>query len=435
MEQRLDKQFDLRLVLFSVLGFSLLLRLGIGVFVFNSYDTFWYRQWILDLGNGFFDIYARADAIALDYPPLFLVLVYPISLLYKLIPPNTYAMADMLFLKLIPILFDVATAWLFYAMGRRLHSAEAGIFAASIWALNPSMLFNSSVWGQTDSVMCFLLLLAFWLLTTEHPVWCTVVLAAACMIKFQCLFFAPVYLLGILDYCNISTGTKKEDLKSGLRTLGICAAVGVATVAAVFLPFALASRDLTLFPGIYFSSGGKYPYCTLNAYNFFGALKLNWVEYSTPAFGFLTWAHVGYILTAMGIILLVAAWVVAKRRCVFVASLFIMQHIFMFMPAMHERYQVAVLPFCLAAWLIHKDSRFGWLTAALCGITFINQLMVLANAIIGGPLPWSNNFDQWMMILSLINLGIYFWSAIVCILFLVKDDQDQGQNEIEIKEA
>ena len=106
-----------------------------------------------------------------------------------------------------------------------------------------------------------------------------------------------------------------------------------------------------------------------------------------------------------------------------------MQHIFMFMPAMHERYQVAVLPFCLAAWIVHKDSRFGWLSAALGAITLVNQLMVLANAVIGGPLPWSNNFGQVMAVFSIINLAIYFWSAVVCIRFFFEDTADTSTKE------
>lgn len=418
-----NKRLNLTTALFYLLAAALFARLAIGVFYTNRYDTYWYRQWILDFGNGFFDIYSRADAIALDYPPLFLILVWPISLLYRIIPANTYEMADMLFLKLIPIIFDVACSWLFFAIGKKEGNAELGFIAAAIWALNPSMFFNSAMWGQTDSVMCFFLLAVFWFLRQKKLIFSTLLMAAACMIKFQCLFFAPVFLLGLLDSLSIGIRSTKLDNLSGLKKLGVCAAAGIGTVAIVFLPFSIASNEPTLFPSIYFSSGGKYPYCTLNAFNFFGALKLNWVEYSTPVFGAFTFAHLGYLLTALGILLLGVLWFVSKRRCSFVASIFIMQHIFMFMPAMHERYQVAVLPFALAAWLIHRDSRFGHLTAGLTLITLINQFMVLANATRGDTLPWSQNFNSIMAVLSFANLIIYLWSAAICLSFLLSDNE------------
>ncbi len=429
MEHRIGQKRDLATAVFYLLALGLVLRLGVGVFITNRYDTYWYRQWILDFQNGFFDIYGRADAIALDYPPLFLVLVYPISLLYKIVPPDTYEMADMLFLKLIPIVFDVAAAWLFYAMGGREGEAELGLAAAAFWVLNPSMFFNSAVWGQTDSVMCFLLLLAFWLMRREKAVASTVVFAASCMIKFQCLFFAPVFLLGLLDTCNVFLGREKAEILKGIKRLGLCAAVGIISVAAVFLSFAVASRDFTLFPGIYFSSGGKYPYCTLNAFNFFGALGLNWVEYSQNVLGPITWAHLGYILVALGLVMLAVCFIYGQRRCVFVASFFIMQHIFMFMPAMHERYQVAVLPFCLAAWLVHKERKFLHLSVALSVFTLVNQLMVLANATKGGSLPWSANFNQWMAAASFVNLIVYFASAVLCILFMLRGDKSKEREE------
>lgn len=428
MELRQGKRLSDYSVLFYLLAFALLLRLSIGLFVTNKYDTYWYRQWILDFQNGFFSIYSRADAIALDYPPLFLVLVYPISLLYKIVPPNAYEMADMLFLKLIPILFDIACAFGFFLFGKKEKREEAGFAAALLWALNPSMIFNSSVWGQTDSVMCFLLLVSFWLLYRRQGILGSVLFAAACMVKFQCLFFAPVFCLGILYIC-FSEAKERKQIALGFIALGKCALAAIATIVLVFLPFSIAGGEPFLFPTIYFESGGKYPYCTLNAFNFFGLLGLNWVKYSAPAIFGLSFAAIGYILTFLGIILLAVAWFISSRKCVFVASLFIMQHIFMFMPAMHERYQVAVLPFCLAAWLVHRRGGFGALFAALSGMTLINQFIVLANAIKSNRLPWAANFDQVMAFFSLINLLLYIISAILCFRFLLGSQEEQQEKE------
>ena len=73
---------------------------------------------------------------------------------------------------------------------------------------------------------------------------------------------------------------------------------------------------------------------------------------------------------------------------------------------------------------------FSHLSIALTAITLINQLVILANAIKGGALPWSNNFPQVMAFFSLINIAIYFWSAFVFIRFSFKQNADN-----KIKEA
>ena len=57
---------------FILMGFAVALRLVAGVAYYNEQDTFWYRDWAFDLSNGFFSVYARAEQISLDYPPLYL---------------------------------------------------------------------------------------------------------------------------------------------------------------------------------------------------------------------------------------------------------------------------------------------------------------------------------------------------------------------------
>ena len=50
---------------------------------------------------------------------------------------------------------------LFYLVCRK-QSEALGVLAAALWVLNPSAIFNSSHWGQTDGLMVFLLLLSFY---------------------------------------------------------------------------------------------------------------------------------------------------------------------------------------------------------------------------------------------------------------------------------
>ena len=193
-------------------------------------DNFWYRGWFLDYKNGLFSIYSRAESISLDYPPLFLILFYPVYLLYNIIPPDAYHASDMLFLKIIPILFDTATCLLAFSFARKKLSDEWGLIGAGLWALCPAIYANNVLWGQTDSILIFLLLAVVILLQSKKYFWATVVFTASCMIKFQALFIATIYLLGIIK----DTGTGNGAV---IRRLFICLTIALSEVLIVFIPF------------------------------------------------------------------------------------------------------------------------------------------------------------------------------------------------------
>ena len=59
-------------IFFIVLLFGALLRLAIGIGYYNPQDTLWYKAWAMELNNGLFDIYSRAEQVNLDYPPIYL---------------------------------------------------------------------------------------------------------------------------------------------------------------------------------------------------------------------------------------------------------------------------------------------------------------------------------------------------------------------------
>lgn len=414
---------DITRMAFFVIASAVLLRLILGTYVTNTYDVFWYRQWILDFPNGLFDIYTRAEEISLDYPPLFLILVYPISLLYRILPADSFMMADMLFMKLIPILFDVACACLLFYICRKTDHDLTGLFLTALWLVDPAMLFNSTVWGQTDSVMAFLLMLSFWLLYQKKCAVSTVIFAAACMIKFQCLFFSPVFLFGLVDKCGLIPEEDKADIKIGVKKLLTCFGFGILTVAAVFLPFVIGSENPLLLFDVYLGSAGKYPYCTLNAFNFYGILGLNWVESATPMIGSFSYDIFGYVMVFAGIIALMCMWFFGNRRCVFMGSVFLMQHIFMFMTSMHERYQIVVLPFVLLAYIVHRNRRYLYMFMSLSAVIAINHFTVLANAAKTVALPWDNWFPQLMLVFSVINLLLYLWSVAECVILFFKAEK------------
>lgn len=394
-------------IFFIVLLFGALLRLAIGIGYYNPQDTLWYKAWAMELNNGLFDIYSRADQVNLDYPPIYLFFLKITGGIYSLIGESVHNYTEMLIMKMWPMLGDILCAVaLFYVFRRQ--SPKTGLVAASLWMFNPSVIFNCAFWGQTDSIMCLLLLLSFITLERKKPVLACVLFALAGMTKYQCLFFTPLFLTELFVKYRISKTLK-----------GIAAAA--ATVALVFLPFMIGSENPFLFFDVYLKGQGTYPYCTLNAYNVYGIFGLNWKEDSigTPSLYALS-----FVLVVALIGFMIYCYIRAKRNSVWVMGFLFMNTLFMFMTRMHERYQFVALIFILMAAIVHKHRGFFYCFAGISVITFLNQVIPMFSWRTENSF-FDNYYGGLMVTFSVVNLILYFVSAYVCIKFIFKNIEEK----------
>ena len=386
-------------LLFIMLIFGVFLRFAIGVGYYNPQDTLWYKEWALGLNDGLFSIYSKAHIIDLDYPPIYLFFLRLTGMAYEAFGESVHPYLDMFIMKFWPIVGDVLCGLVIYLVLKR-KSQKTALVASAFWIFNPSAIFNSSFWGQTDSIMCMLLLLSFVFLN-EKPILASVVFALAGMTKFQCLFFTPVFLGELFV---------KFRLSKFLKGVGAAAV----TVALVFLPFMIGSENPLLFFDVYLYGQGRYPYCTLNAYNIYGLFGLNWIQ---DSFGFISLNTFSMLLIVLSIAGIIATYIFAKRTSVWVMGFLFMNTLFMFMTRMHERYQFVVLIFILMAAIVHKSRSFFYIFMGMSFITFINQLIPMFswrsdNSFFG------NYYGELMVIFSAVNIILYILSAYFCLKFL-----------------
>lgn len=425
-----NKQLQKQQMVFAVIflfGFTALLRLLIGMSFINTFDTFWYRGWAVDLPNGLFSVYTRAEAISLDYPPLYLFPLYLIGLVYKAVGTDANMYYQMLLLKFFPLLFDMLCGIFLYRKFREYGFGTACI-AAGAWLLNPSMFFNSACWGQTDSVMAFLLIISFWYLQKDRPVLASVLFAVAGLTKYQSLMFTPVFLLQL--YYN----NKNQWLRIGKAL--IAAAV---TVAAVFLPFMIGSRNPMLFFDVYTGGADTYPYCSLYCFNLYGMLGLDWrtgIKDTEALFGGFTYQMFGYVMLGLAVIMLIVMYVKGRRRSPWVAGLFIMQCIFMLTTRMHERYQIIVLPFALLAYLTTRKKEFGISYLLLSLMTLLNQMFVLIPYVNGNvSAPWEDYRPNVIIFMSVLNFILFVYTAYVCVKYFIGNDKPADASDVEPADA
>ena len=394
-------------IFFIVLLFGALLRLAIGIGYYNPQDTLWYKAWAMELNSGLFDIYSRADKVNLDYPPIYLFFLKITGGIYSLTGESVHNYTEMFIMKLWPMLGDIICAVaLFYVFKKQ--SPKTGLVASALWMFNPSGIFNCAFWGQTDSIMCLLLLISFVALERERPILASILFALAGMTKYQCLFFTPLFLTELFVKYRISKMLK-----------GISAAA--ATVAAVFIPFMIGSKNPFLFLDVYLKGQGTYPYCTLNAYNVYGIFGLNWKEdtIGTPSLYALS-----FVMVALLIGFMIYCYIRSKRISVWVMGFLFMNTLFMFMTRMHERYQFVVLIFILMAAIVHKHRGFFYCFVGISVMTFVNQVIPMFS--------WRSEnsffdlyYGELMVIFSVLNLILYFVSAYICIKFMFKNNEEE----------
>jgi Gpi18-like mannosyltransferase len=99
-------------------------------------------------------------------------------------------------LKIIPSLFDLLSAFSIYKIARLKFKSDMSFLLAAGFFTLPTMVLNSSGWGQVDSMYGSLLLLCLYLLTTERPFPALAVYGLAFSFKLQAIFLLP--FLGIL---------------------------------------------------------------------------------------------------------------------------------------------------------------------------------------------------------------------------------------------
>ena len=145
-----------------------LVRLILGYTAVHYFDLGYYVDWSSGVLEDFFGAYDRIEN--LDYPPLFLFPLYFTGWVMSDPRVSEFHPYAMLALKGWQMLFDLALIPMLYLLLRR-HGELFGLLGAALWAVNPTILYNSAYWGQTDSIMLFLLALAFSLLDNGRPVW------------------------------------------------------------------------------------------------------------------------------------------------------------------------------------------------------------------------------------------------------------------------
>ena len=285
-----------------------------------------------------------------DYPPGYMYILWVAGFIL-----NTFKISGKLaiiFIKLPAIAADMGISYILYSRLK-----EKNSFLSLLVLFNPAIIINSSLWGQVDSVFTFFLVLSFLSLTEKNTFSAFITFAAAVLIKPQACMYAPLYIY----YIAASVYQNNASIKK----ISLYTFVSVFALVFLMLPFGI-KNVLSQ----YLKTLSSYSYASVNAFNLWAALGLNWHELN------LTVNIISYLFI---VIITIASFFILHntkdKLKYFYAAMFICLSVFMLSAKMHERYVYPAVIF--AAFCVGFDLKRYILFNLLTVMQFFNTAYIL----------------------------------------------------------
>lgn len=293
----------LSIVLF---GLSLYIRYQIydltneDVDILQDWYGHFFKKGMASLGNDDFS----------NYTPAYLYLLY----ITRLFSDWLDSLAA---IKIIPTVFDLVSAFAIFLMARIRYDDDKPYLFSAVFFTLPTIMFNSTGWGQIESLYTSFLLLCTYFLLKEKPLYAILMFGVAFSFKSQSIFFLPV--LGVLF------------LKGKIRWYYFFLVAAVYLVLAI--PAVLLGRSWLSILTIYIGQVGQFHSLSMSAPNLY-------IFIPDSFYGIGVWIGMGVFLLALGI----WGWVnwcskvVLEYRQIMLMALAVLSLVPFVLPKMHERY-------------------------------------------------------------------------------------------------
>ena len=291
-------------------------------------------------------------------------------------PPYLYAMAaasvllagvhKLLAIKTISIVFDFVLAFFVYKCVQLKYreSETIPILAAAAVLLAPTVVLNSAMWGQCDSIYTAFLAACLYFLLAGRPGWAFAAFGLSFSFKAQAVFLAPL-LLWLL-------ATKKL----GWRWLPLSALVYLASL----LPAWLLGRPPGDLLSIYLKQVGTHGRLSMNAPNLWEWISNDWYD----------WYPVG-IAFAVAAVLAVACFV-RRSRARISGELLVLLAVFSvvltpyLLPKMHDRYFFPADVFTIVLAFCRPRYWYAPIVVGLASLCAYFSSLEIGTIL---PLPWA----------------------------------------------
>lgn len=251
-----------------------------------------------------------------------------------------------------------------------------GVLAAAIVMLHPAVIDVSAWWGQYESIYLLSALAAVLLAVDGRNALAAAAIAVCLMTKPQALPFVLPFAAWFWTH-------------GGWRQVVRAAAIGLAVIVVLWLPFIAAGGPLHYLQNLAEYQNSIFPYLSLHAWNIWWLAQVaaggGFVEDQVAILGPITFRHLGFFIT--GLLSLAVATILVRdpRPRTFILALTASTLIWYgFLTQMHERYAYGALVFLL---LLIPEPRIRWLSLVF-GVVFTLDLWTAS--------PPTPTFREWL---------------------------------------
>ncbi|MBR6766448.1 MAG: phospholipid carrier-dependent glycosyltransferase [Clostridia bacterium] len=358
-----------------------------------------------------------------DYPPGYMLMLLPAALLRSLFNLTAESPVYLAILKMLPILCDIAGAWLVFHVLRKKCGGRSALFMAMLYAFNPAAIANCAAWGQIDAVLTLLIVLCALFAGRRRYIGSLILFVCALLIKPQALLFAPLGLAAMI-FGILSSGKPMKRLKQ--FAIGLIAALGI--LYAVSFVFCIGRSegfpDMLTLPvrwliELYSGTMEGYKYVTVNALNLYVLMGLNWAK----AADHTTVITVAWILFGLSYAysIVLSGFSRKKPMRIFLTGGLLIMLICTFGPMIHERYIFPAMLLLALAYGTDRDKRILISLTALTATLFLNEVLVLQGGMTAANYGHLNSGENWLnyavCILNILNALFLSWTAFdICVL-------------------
>lgn len=343
-----------------------------------------------------------------DYFPFFYLCLFILAKIFALIFGETaiFSIGFEIYIKVISNIFDILTAFVIFKI-INVHSKRWAFLGSALYLLNPSVIFNSSVWGQIDAIPTFLLTFSLYQLEEKKNIVKSLLASVlSFLIKPLNIALFPLMLFRIIKNFPI-----KKILKASV--------ISILVFFIVTIPFFSNNPIFGPFAHL-FNSLNVYPYASINAYNlwaFFG-----WWRPDTTLWLNLPYHIWGYILYAFVLCIIFIPLLIKKSK-LFTKLDYLIYTIlsfafFLFLTRIHERHLFPVFALLIISACIFRSKILIASYIVLAVINFINLFYsyYYYNIIYNNPIAPKNiifdissNYRLFFSLISLILFGIMLY--------------------------
>lgn len=355
-----------------------------------------------------------------DYLPFFYFLLFIFAKIFALIfgKAAIFSTSFEIYIKIISNTFDILTAFVIFKIINK-HSKKWAFLGGIFYLLNPSIIFNSSVWGQIDAIPTFFLTLSLYQLEEKK----NIVKSLLCSVFSFLIKPLNIAIFPLFLYRIIKNFPAKKILKAS----------GISLLAFIIVTIPFFPNDPIFGPFKHlFSSLNVYPYTSINAYNFWALF--GWWRQDSLQFFSLSYRFLGYILFFL-VVLIVFIPIFKNKLKSFIKLDYLIYTIlsfsfFLFLTRMHERHLFPVFSLLIISACIFRSRILIASYIALAVINFFNLFYsyYYYNVIFNNPTAAKNiTFDissNYRLFFSTFSLVIFI--VIILIYF-------QKSNYVNVK--